>query len=308
MNAVSVFYSVLCADHQPGARGSALHDRAGESLAGPVGTPVPPRGTGGFSSEPQAVAKPRASIQWVGTAGSLTAADRRMAAWHSTVTLKAVTAVSGLIMMLFLLAHMYGNLKLFAGRAAFDSYAAHLRTLGEPLLPYSGALWIMRVVLLASVVAHVYAAVTLWGRARTATGGRGGGRYQNARARRGVQRTYASFTMRWGGVTIALFVVFHLLQLTTNTIHPGGASSSPYQRTVNGFQLWWVVLSYTAAMVAVGFHVRHGFWSAFATLGANTGIRRRRHLNQIAVTIAVLMILGFLLPPFAVFLGQVREP
>lgn len=214
-------------------------------------------------------------------------------------------AVSGLIMVLFLLAHMYGNLKLFAGRAAFDDYAAHLRTLGEPFLPYSGALWILRVVLLASVLTHIYAAVTLWGRARRATAGRGGGRYQSTRARRGVQRTYASFTMRWGGVTIALFVVFHLLQLTTNTVHPGGASGSPYQRTVNGFQLWWVVLAYTFAMIAVGFHVRHGFWSGFATLGANTSVRRRRHLNRAAVAVALLITLGFLVPPFAVLLGWV---
>lgn len=66
-----------------------------------------------------------------------------------------------------------------------------------------------------------------------------------------MQRTYASFTMRWGGVVIALFVVYHLLHMTSNTIHPGGASDSPYQRLVVGFQLWWVTLSYTIAMIAL---------------------------------------------------------
>lgn len=104
-------------------------------------------------------------------------------------------AVSGLVMMLFLLAHMYGNLKLFSGRAAFDGYAHHLRTIGEPFLPYAGALWFIRVVLLASVAVHIYAAITLWRRARGATAGRGGWRYESRKGRGGVQRTYASFTI-----------------------------------------------------------------------------------------------------------------
>lgn len=92
-------------------------------------------------------------------------------------------AVSGLIMVLFLLVHMYGNLKAFAGRAAFDDYAHHLRTVGEPFLPYAGALWIVRVVLVVSVVVHIGAALILWRRARTATAGRGGWRYESTRAR-----------------------------------------------------------------------------------------------------------------------------
>ena len=75
-------------------------------------------------------------------------------------------AVTGLIMIGYLLAHMYGNLKVFSGEAAFNDYAHHLRVLGEPLLPRSGLLWILRVVLLASVLAHMYAAFTLWARAR----------------------------------------------------------------------------------------------------------------------------------------------
>jgi succinate dehydrogenase cytochrome b subunit len=221
------------------------------------------------------------------------------------VALKAAMAVSGLVMVLYLLAHMYGNLKVFSGRAAFDDYAHHLRTMGEPFLPHAGALWIIRVVLLASVVIHVYAALTLWGRARGATDGRGGLRYQSRKAPRGVQRTYASFTMRWGGVVVALFIVYHLLHLTTNTIHPGGASSSPYDRVINGFEVWWVVLSYTIALLAVGFHLRHGVWAAFATLGFDTSIRRRRRLNVVATVVAVIVTVGFLLPPFSVLLGWV---
>ena len=85
--------------------------------------------------------------------------------------MKAMMAVSGLIMIGYLLAHMYGNLKVFAGQEAFDDYAHHLRTLGEPILPYGGALWIIRVVLLVAIVAHVYSAVVLWKRDRRARGG-----------------------------------------------------------------------------------------------------------------------------------------
>lgn len=239
------------------------------------------------------------------TTANPTRSGPRARAARSTVALKAVMAVTGLIMVLFLLAHMYGNLKLFEGWTAFDDYAHHLRTMGEPYLPYGGGLWIIRVVLLVSVGAHIWAAAVLWARSRRATGGRGGGRYESPRARRGVQRSYASFTMRWGGVTVALFVAYHLLHLTSNTIHPGGASSSPYERTVNGFEIWWVVVSYTAAMLAIGLHLRHGFWSSFATLGANTSLRRRQQLNAWAVVVALVITIGFLVPPYAVLLGWV---
>ena len=216
-------------------------------------------------------------------------------------------AISGLIMVLFLLTHMYGNLKAFSGPTAFDDYAHHLRTVGEPFLPYAGALWIVRVVLVVSVLVHIYSAAVLWGRARSATGGHGGRRYESTKARTGVQRTYASFTLRWGGVTVALFIVYHLLHLSAdNIVHPGGASASPYARLVNGFQIWWVVLSYTIALVAVGLHIRHGFWSAFATLGANTSVRRRRHLNAAAMVVALVITIGFLSVPFSVLFGWIR--
>lgn len=223
---------------------------------------------------------------------------------RSTVALKLVMAVSGLIMIGYLLAHMYGNLKLFAGQASFDSYAEHLRELGEPILPRTGALWLIRVVLVAAVVSHAYAAVTLWRRAKKARGG--AKRYHSSKGRLGVQRTYASFTLRWGGVIIALFVVYHLLHFTANVIAPGGASASPYERVVNGFSIWWVVLSYTIAMVAVGLHLRHGTWSALTTLGLNTSNAARRRLNLLAHGVAGVITVGFLLPPYAILFGLVK--
>ena len=105
---------------------------------------------------------------------------------QSTVALKAVMAVTGLIMIGYLLAHMYGNLKIFSGEAAFNSYAHHLRILGEPILPRSGALWIIRAVLVVSVLAHMYAAFNLWARAQRARGGVT--RYYSRRGRGGGQR------------------------------------------------------------------------------------------------------------------------
>jgi succinate dehydrogenase / fumarate reductase, cytochrome b subunit len=222
---------------------------------------------------------------------------------RSTVALKAVMAVSGLIMIGYLLAHMYGNLKVFAGAAAFNSYAHHLRTLGEPILPHTGALWIIRAVLLVSVLAHMGAAFSLWARAQRARGGVS--RYQSRRTRGGVQRTYASFTLRWGGVVIALFVIYHLLHLTWNVIAPGGPAPDPYDRVVNGFRIWTVVLAYTVAMLAVGFHLRHGMWSALTTLGANVSSVARKRLNLLAYAIAGVVTIGFLLPPYAIVFGLV---
>jgi succinate dehydrogenase / fumarate reductase cytochrome b subunit len=217
--------------------------------------------------------------------------------------MKAMMAVSGLIMIGYLLAHMYGNLKVFAGQEAFDDYAHHLRTLGEPILPYGGALWIIRIVLLVAIGAHVYSAVTLWKRDRRARGGTS--RYASSKARRGVQRSYASFTLRWGGIVILLFVVYHLLHLTWNVVAPGGASDSPYLRLVNGFQIWWLVIIYTIALLAVGFHLRHGVWSALTTLGANTSATTRRRLNLLAYVVAIAITGGFLLVPFSILFGVV---
>ena len=136
--------------------------------------------------------------------------------------------------------------------------------MGEPILPYGGALWVIRIVLLVAIVAHIYSAVDA-----VAAGSEGPRRHLALRQQQGARRAcsarYASFTLRWGGIIILLFVIYHLLHLTWNVVAPGGASDSPYERLVNGFQIWWLVLVYTIAMLAVGFHLRHGVWSALTT-------------------------------------------
>lgn len=202
----------------------------------------------------------------------------------------------------YLVLHMYGNLKAFSGADAFNEYAHHLRTIGEPILPHEGLLWIVRVVLLVAVLLHAYAAITLWRRNKKSAGYVGGKRYQTKQNKTGLQRSYASFTMRWGGVTIALFIVFHILNLTTNDIHPGGAADTPYGKlhnTFDGQPLIWFV--YLVAMIAVGFHLWHGFWSAFTTLGQNhSSTRRESTWNTAAIAIAVIITAGFLAPPTAI--------
>lgn len=220
-------------------------------------------------------------------------------------------ALSGLIMIGYLLIHMYGNLKMFAGKNAdgsypYDEYAHHLRVMGEPILPENGLLWIVRVVLLAAILVHIWSAFTLWSRARKATGG--SRRYANKHA---LQRSYASYTMRWGGVTVLLFVIYHLLHFTITTrsgtvIDTAPGADSIFPRVVESFENPIVFVSYFIAMIAVGLHIRHGFWSAFATLGANTSVKARAIWNTVAIVIALVIVLGFLAGPAAILFDWIN--
>jgi succinate dehydrogenase / fumarate reductase, cytochrome b subunit len=218
---------------------------------------------------------------------------------RTTIAMKLVMAVSGVLFVLYVIAHMYGNLKAFGGQKAFDEYSEHLRTLGEPILPFSGFLWVMRVVLIVALIAHVYAAFYLWSRAQ-------GARSARYAVKKATVSTLSSRTMRWGGVALLLFIVFHLLQFTTNTIRANGDYPSPYLRVVAGFQVWWVVLIYVLAMVALGMHLRHGIWSASQTLGWTGSARARAVANTLAIVVATVVVVGFLLPPLAILFGFVK--
>ena len=229
-------------------------------------------------------------------AGGRTAARRRPPR-VSSVHLKLVMAVTGAVMLVYLVLHMLGNLKIFFGEQALDTYAAWLRVVGEPALPGSGLLWLIRAVLLVSVVAHVVAATVLAVRARRA-------RPVRYAHRRPVSTSYASRTMRWGGVIILLFVVYHVLDLSTGTVNPNGVHGQVYDNVVADFSRWYVTLAYTVAMIAVGLHVRHGVWSALQTLGRSSGPDQARY-KIIALVFAVVLTAGFLAVPFAVQLGWV---
>lgn len=216
-------------------------------------------------------------------------------------------AVSGIVMLGYVLVHMYGNLKYFDGAEAYDEYLHGLRSIGYPYLPEDGFIWLLRVALLTAVIVHAIAAVSLWRRARAAADVHGARRYHSKQNRSGTQRTYASFTMRWGGIILALFIVYHVLHFTAMVVQPGIDSSndSKHAAMEAGFALWYVTLFYTIAVVALGLHLRHGFWSALATLGANTSAKRRGQLSMLALVLAVVISVGFLVPPFAIFFGLV---
>ncbi len=213
----------------------------------------------------------------------------------SSVFKKAVMAVSGIILVLYLIAHMIGNLKAFAGPESFNHYSEWLRTIGEPAVPAQTVLWIIRVVLLVAVFAHMWAAFSLWKQARAA-------RPVRYVTKKPVQQSYASRTLRWGGVIILLFIIWHILDLTFGTVNAAGGDSTPYERLVASFQNPFVTAFYVLALVLLGMHLRHGLWSAVQTLGQSNK-RRERGLNVFATVFAVVLIGGFLLTPLSVLFG-----
>ena len=215
----------------------------------------------------------------------------------SSVAKKAVMAVSGIILVLYLVAHMVGNLKLFAGAETFNGYSEWIRRIGEPAVPGQTVLWIIRVVLLVAVVAHAWAAVSLWRQAKRA-------RPQQYVARKAVAQSYASRTMRWGGVILALFIVYHILDLTLGVANPEGHDSTPYDRAIAGFSNPFVTAFYVVALILLGLHLRHGIWSATQTLGQSNKTRERT-VNAFAIVFSVVLIGGFLIVPFAVLFGLV---
>ncbi|MFJ9471058.1 succinate dehydrogenase cytochrome b subunit [Streptomyces caniferus] len=233
--------------------------------------------------------------------------------WRSTVGKKTAMAVSGLVMLLYLVVHMLGNLKIFFGAADFDGYAAWLRTIGEPFLHHEWFLWIARVVLVAAVVVHAVAAYQLsrrdlaarpTGYARPSSGHRPGPGRAAPRLLRRRRASYAARTMRWGGVILGLFLVWHLLDLTTLTVNPRAEAGHPYANVVASFSTWYGNTVYVVAMLALGLHVRHGFWSAAQTLGANRP-GRDRMLKALANALAAVLTAGFLAVPVSVMTGVV---
>lgn len=219
---------------------------------------------------------------------------------RSTVALKILMAVTGLMLVAFLFAHMAGNLKIFVGAGSFDHYAHWLRDLGTPLLPETWFIWGQRIGLLAAVLGHIAAATILArraGRARPV-------RYAH---RPKVQGSYAARTMRWGGVIVVLFVIYHILDLTTGHLNPIGDRLHPYANVVADFapERWYVTLFYVVSVVAVGLHLRHGLWSAARTLGQRSP-KGERLAKAAALLLSVALVAGYLSVPFAVLTGLVQ--
>lgn len=211
--------------------------------------------------------------------------------WHSTVGKKVVMAVTGVLLVAFIIGHAMGNLIVFRGPDAFNAYAAFLKS-------NMNLLWTARAGLLLAVVLHIVAAYQLTLRQRRA-------RPVGYERKEPQAATLASRTIRWGGVVLLLFVVYHLLHFTVGTAHPAFDHADAYRNVIVGFRVWWVALIYLVAMAALGLHLYHGVWSAIRSVGV---ARPSYHplKRRAALVIAAGVTLAFVAIIFAVALGFVQ--
>ena len=207
---------------------------------------------------------------------------------------KYAMAVSGIVLMLFVLGHMIGNLKVYLGAADLDAYGEWLRTAGEPALPRATLLWIVRLALIAAFAIHIHSAYALTRVNRKARP------VQYASHRDYVAADFASRTMRWTGVIVGLFVIFHLLDLTWGPANPDFVHGDPYHNLVESFQRVPVALVYIAANVALAIHLYHGAWSLTQSMGWVFPHRR-----TLAIAYAVVIGAGNVSFPLAVMTGIV---
>ena len=208
--------------------------------------------------------------------------------WDSTVGKKAVMAVTGTLLVGFVIAHMLGNLQMFIGADAMNRYAAFLKSTGE-------LLWVARGGLLVAAALHITAAYQLTMINRAA---RPDGYAKTVPA----ASTLASRTMRFGGVLLLAFLVFHIGHFTTGTFHPAFSHTMVYGNVILGFRSPLVSLFYLAAMAALGLHLYHGAWAGFRTLGVAKRSPNPRE-RRIAQGIALVVWAGFSSIPVAVWLG-----
>jgi succinate dehydrogenase / fumarate reductase cytochrome b subunit len=218
--------------------------------------------------------------------------------YRSAVAKKWLMAISGIVLLGYVFAHMVGNLKVFLGAEEINTYAEWLRDLGEPALPRTVVLWGMRVALIAAFFVHILAAYQLTMINRKARPVR----YQSKRDY--VAASFASRTMRWTGVIVALFVVFHLLDLTWGTANPDFHQGDPYGNLFATFERVPVAIAYIVAMLALGFHIFHGAWSMFQSLGWNNP-KFNSWRRYFAIAFALVITVGNISMPLLITTGAV---
>ena len=202
---------------------------------------------------------------------------------------KVVMAVTGVILVAYVIGHLLGNLQIFAGPDAINSYAHFLHS-------HEGALWVARIVLLAAVGLHIVSAIQLWRLASTA-------RPVGYVRKDDIPASYAARTMRWSGIIVAAFVIFHVLHLTTGDIvplYPEQAPNSPdaYDNVITGFQHPAIAIFYIIAMVLLCMHLYHGLWSMFQSLGISHP-RYTPRIRKAAAVFAILIAIGYIAIPIA---------
>jgi succinate dehydrogenase / fumarate reductase cytochrome b subunit len=219
--------------------------------------------------------------------------------YSTAVGKKWVMALTGLGLMGFVFVHMVGNLKMFLGRTEFDHYAEALRALLYPILPHHVVLWGFRIGLIVMFALHIHSAYSLTRmnhRSRPV-------KYQSSRDYIAV--TFASRTMRWTGIIIGLYVLFHLADLTWGFANPDFVRGAAYDNLVASFERWPVSAIYILANIALGIHLFHGGWSMFQSMGMNSpryNAARRLFAAGFAVTVAGINCLF----PIAVLVGIVH--
>jgi succinate dehydrogenase / fumarate reductase cytochrome b subunit len=226
--------------------------------------------------------------------------------YQSSLGKKAVLAVTGGIMAAFLLLHMVGNLKIFAGQTSIDEYATQLRMLGAHFVGKDGVLWITRVILIVAVLLHIITVILLVRQNRLA-------RPTRYTHRPATQSSLASRLMVVSGTMIFFFIVIHILQFTLGVIDPTpiliGADGVPevYANLYAAFSVWWIALFYVVMMGLICLHLNHGIWSGFQTLGMNSPDRNTL-FRLIATVIAGAIFIGFSAVPVMIFLGAMPAP
>jgi succinate dehydrogenase / fumarate reductase cytochrome b subunit len=228
---------------------------------------------------------------------------KRRAPWpvefyRSAVGKKWVMALTGIMLMGFVFFHAFGNLKVYFGAEDFNHYGEFLRDLLVPLLPRTWLLWLLRGGLAAAFVLHIHAAYSL---TRMNHRAQGGG-YQQSRDFQAA--TAASRSMRYTGVVFALFLIWHLADLTWGTVNPDYVRGDVYRNFVATFERPAVSALYIVANLALGLHLFHGAWSMFQSLGLNNP-RWNAWRRNFAIGFAVLIAVVNISFPVAVLTGVV---
>ncbi|MGI8554620.1 MAG: succinate dehydrogenase cytochrome b subunit [Dehalococcoidia bacterium] len=227
--------------------------------------------------------------------------------WDSTVGKKFVMAITGIILFGYVVLHLWGNLKVFAGAKTINNWGVFLRVFGNPVFANSQVLWIIRVFLAACLMLHIVAAYQLT-RRDWASRSVPYAKWQSQDLN-GISSTYSSRTMRLTGVLILLFIIYHVLDLTTGTLHPSNYApfqdGNIYRNLTGDFRNWFIALIYVLAVSVLGLHLYHAIWSFFQTLGLNNS-RSNRMWRRVATVVAVGLTIGNIAIPVSVLTGIIK--